>query len=185
MTTEKTDMRIRKTKRALYQALEDLLQKKSLSQITVTELAARAEINKGTFYLHYKDIFELYQDALERHLKEIVAQMDYLPLLFSDANEFSRRLVTFLLQNAIFCDDVFLKEANLPFNRVAFIHFYDALAEKTLECGKIPDTLENRQKLNFLFSGVGFLLRYYDGTDSDSIVHILSASIEALFPQMT
>ena len=52
MKKEKPDLRIRKTKRALYQALEDLLKKKSLNQITVTELSALAEINKGTFYLH-------------------------------------------------------------------------------------------------------------------------------------
>lgn len=182
MVKEKTDMRIRKTKRALYHALEELLQKKSLSQITVTELAAHAEINKGTFYLHYKDIFELYQDALERHLKEIVTQMDYLPLLFSDAYEFARRLVAFSLQNAIFCDDIFFTEENLPFNQAVFFYFCNALTEKALECGRIPDTLENRQKLNFLFSGAGTLLRYYDGTGTESIVGILSVSIHALFP---
>lgn len=182
MTKEKTDMRIRKTKRALYQALEELLKKKSLSQITVTELAAHAEINKGTFYLHYKDIFDLYQNALERHLTEIVAQMDYLPLLFSDADEFSRRLVAFSLQNAIFCDDVFFKEGNLPFNQAVFIYFCNALTERAMECGGVPNTLGNRQKLNFLFSGAGTLLRYYDETGTDSIIRILSTSIKALFP---
>lgn len=182
MKKEKTDLRIRKTKRALYQAMEKLLQKKSLNQITVTELAALAEINKGTFYLHYKDIFELYQDALERHLQEIVNQMDYMALLFTDADSFARELVNASLHKAFFQDDLFFTNENTPFNQSAFVYFCNALTEKALECGAVPDISENRRKLNFLFSGAGTLLRYYDGTGMDSIIQILSASIQALFP---
>ena len=59
------DLRVIKTKRAIMQAFNELLKEKSLDKITVTELAQRAEINKGTFYLHYTDLYALYQEALE------------------------------------------------------------------------------------------------------------------------
>ena len=55
----KKDLRVVKTERAIYRALIELLQKKELEKITVSELAELAEINKATFYLHYADIYSL------------------------------------------------------------------------------------------------------------------------------
>ena len=46
---KKTDLRVVKTKRAIYAALERLLHKKSIDKITVAELSREAMINKGTF----------------------------------------------------------------------------------------------------------------------------------------
>ena len=46
----KADRRIIKTKKAIYEALVELMQKKKLNSITVTELAAQADINRKTFY---------------------------------------------------------------------------------------------------------------------------------------
>lgn len=42
----KADRRILKTKKAIYEALVELMQKKKLNSITVTELAAQADINR-------------------------------------------------------------------------------------------------------------------------------------------
>ena len=69
---KKTDLRVIKTRRAINAALLDLLQKKSIDNITVTELSQKAEINKGTFYLHYADIYDLYQNALKEHFIKII-----------------------------------------------------------------------------------------------------------------
>ena len=45
----RTDLRVIKTKRAITGTLIELLRTKSIGKITVTELAQKAEINKGTF----------------------------------------------------------------------------------------------------------------------------------------
>ena len=49
------DRRIRYTKMFLKDSLLELLQKKPLSRITVTELCQMAEINRSTYYVYYKD----------------------------------------------------------------------------------------------------------------------------------
>ena len=41
-----------KTQRAIYDSLFELMQKKKLNSITVTELAAAANINRKTFYTY-------------------------------------------------------------------------------------------------------------------------------------
>ncbi|WP_177217971.1 TetR/AcrR family transcriptional regulator [Paenibacillus algorifonticola] len=37
------------------------METKKLPQITVTEICKQADINRGTFYLHYKDPYELFE----------------------------------------------------------------------------------------------------------------------------
>ena len=56
---KKEDRRVRRTKKLLTQALTELLQKKQINEITVKELTDLADMNRGTFYLYYKDIFDM------------------------------------------------------------------------------------------------------------------------------
>ena len=58
----KRDRRLVRTKKAIIAALIELLTEKDLSEITVTELTERAEINRKTFYLHYERIENIIAD---------------------------------------------------------------------------------------------------------------------------
>lgn len=51
------------TKRALEQSLKNLLLKKPLTKITVSDIAADCGINRMTFYYHFKDIYDLVEWA--------------------------------------------------------------------------------------------------------------------------
>ena len=59
MEEKPMDRRVRKTKRQLRLALMQLMSEKSVKDISVRELAAIADINRGTFYIHYKDVYDL------------------------------------------------------------------------------------------------------------------------------
>lgn len=59
MNKETLDRRVRKTRRQLRLALATLMQQKPVQKITVRELADMVDINRATFYLHYKDVFDL------------------------------------------------------------------------------------------------------------------------------
>lgn len=64
----KTDRRTLYTKMVIKDAILNLLEKKAYSTITVADICREAEINRGTFYLHYDNISgildELFDDAL-------------------------------------------------------------------------------------------------------------------------
>ncbi len=62
-----TDRRTRKTLAILRQSLTTLLREKSVKEITVKELTALADINRGTFYRHYRDIYDM-MEQLENEL---------------------------------------------------------------------------------------------------------------------
>lgn len=51
--------RVQTTKKLLRDALLSLLREKPLRSITVKELCARAKLNRGTFYAHYADVYDL------------------------------------------------------------------------------------------------------------------------------
>lgn len=53
------DRRIRKSKKALQEALIRLLSKKSIGEITIKELTDEADVHRGTFYHHYADAMDL------------------------------------------------------------------------------------------------------------------------------
>jgi len=53
------DRRVRKTRATLRQCLGQLMKEKKIQDISVKELAELADINRGTFYLHYRDVYDL------------------------------------------------------------------------------------------------------------------------------
>lgn len=66
------DLRIQRTKAAIKKAFLELRGKKSIEKITITELSARANINKATFYLHYSDIYELSDEIEDEMIDEMI-----------------------------------------------------------------------------------------------------------------
>lgn len=69
------DRRVVRTKTALTRALFELLGEKEFNKISVTELAQRADVDRKTFYLHYRSVEEIleefYEDAIERLQEEL------------------------------------------------------------------------------------------------------------------
>ena len=61
-----TDLRVIKTRQAIRIALISLLSEKELSDITISELSARAQVNRKTFYYHFEDIFSLLKWTLDQ-----------------------------------------------------------------------------------------------------------------------
>lgn len=59
MEKNKTDRRVRRTKALLLQGLIRLMGEKDIKDISVKELSDLADINRGTFYLHYSDIYDM------------------------------------------------------------------------------------------------------------------------------
>ena len=75
MEYDRRDLRVMKTKEAIESALFKLIDEQSEDDITVKKLAFTAKINRGTFYLHYKNIDELfntYYDNFESALQPLL-----------------------------------------------------------------------------------------------------------------
>ncbi len=65
------DRRIGKSKKAIIDALTQLMMEKDFDKITIHEIAEQANVNRGTVYLHYTDKFDLLNHCIETHLIEL------------------------------------------------------------------------------------------------------------------
>ncbi|KHL96889.1 hypothetical protein QW71_04505 [Paenibacillus sp. IHB B 3415] len=67
----KTDRRILRTREAINRAFLELFAEKELEQITINDIAERANVNRGTVYLHYTDKYDLLNRCIEDHLSKM------------------------------------------------------------------------------------------------------------------
>jgi len=130
------DRRIKKTKDLLKETLTELMEEKELRNISVRELTERANINRGTFYLHFQDIYDMidqFEDEIISSLLSIIEKnspisADYyiLPVLL--------QVVEYLYKDMRFCkallgkngDSNFLSKLKTPMMKQArssFPHF--------------------------------------------------------------
>ena len=59
MAKKENDLRVRVTNMLIRRAFMELLKQKPLQNISIKELCEKAEINRGTFYAHYTDVYDL------------------------------------------------------------------------------------------------------------------------------
>ena len=83
MAGVKGNRRILYTKKIIKESLIELLENKKIHQITVTDICKSANINRGTFYTHYKDAYDLLQsmeDDLFNQILESIEENDKINL---------------------------------------------------------------------------------------------------------
>ncbi|GMA34671.1 MULTISPECIES: TetR/AcrR family transcriptional regulator [Demequina] len=70
------DARIVKTRARLQEALFALARERGLDEVSVSDIAERAGVNRSTFYQHYSDKETLLADALDVVAREAGANLD-------------------------------------------------------------------------------------------------------------
>ena len=107
MKEKKEDRRVRRTQAALRQSLTALLSEKGLREITVKELTERADVNRGTFYTYYQDIYDMVQQLEDELFEEFEAVISAYPVATMHGGEdiyrILRDVLAFLRRNADFC----------------------------------------------------------------------------------
>lgn len=190
---QKSDLRVTKTRRLIKATFLELVQAKPVQKITVTELAKRAEISKGTFYLHYLDIYDLYNQMVEETVAKIAGSFDPYPDLFSAPESFVR---TFLFSQVeplglslSAGERTLLTEKNMQSCSRYPQYFLDAFKEHIYQVGVLARCEENDIKIGFLLTGMLSIVIQYrpltagDQKKMDFIVQFLPLIIRDTFPE--
>ena len=151
---KKEDRRVRRTKKLLTQALTELLQKKQVNEITVKELTDLADMNRGTFYMYYRDIF----DMLEKIEDELFQKLDVIAQTHEHGDPTQQvkpillDLFRFIEENQEMCR-VLLS----PNGDMNFLHrLYEAIRERGLEIWKDQMGSLGEQEFDYRYSFVIF-----------------------------
>lgn len=101
------DLRVKKTKSAIINSFLELRSKKPLERITVKELSDIAQINKATFYLHYKDIYDLSESLENELLDNVLDSIMHPNAVLSEPKIFIRELIDGFVANQTLIDIIF------------------------------------------------------------------------------
>lgn len=167
MKTEKKDLRFQKTEKAIRSTFFALLQEEKLSDITVAEISRRALLGRGTFYLHYRDIYDLLHTVEQEYVEELGRILDeYIP--FSEEDQIihmTDHIFDYIHKNK--------EQLKLLFNHISTRHFTDELIDREKEIYRpigFPDgNVKNLIKMTFLISGYAGVILDYEFHDSPHI----------------
>jgi AcrR family transcriptional regulator len=156
------DRRIKKTEQAIQAAFSNLLSEMSMESITVKRLCETANINKSTFYLHYKDIYDCadcLRDTILDEISKVFAPYDFAGII----NNFSVILENIM---AIFEKnrDLYMPFLKSPSLASSSCKMKQLLIEKILE--RVDDKNRNngvyRCTVSFVISGMINVLEQHD-----------------------
>jgi AcrR family transcriptional regulator len=74
MTDKTSDRRVRRTRRALQEALIQLILEKGYDSVTIEEITDRADLGRTTFYLHFKDKEALLLRAIDTICEDFIEE---------------------------------------------------------------------------------------------------------------
>lgn len=99
------DRRVRKTRKLLRQGLISLLMEKSIHEITIKELVELVDINRGTFYLHCRDLNDLLHQIEDEMMCELtnILEVNNVGELQRQNYPFFIELLKYIEDNADLC----------------------------------------------------------------------------------
>lgn len=123
----------RKTKQLIQAAFMQILETKSFDSITIGDITKQAQINRGTFYLHYLDKFDLLEQIEQQLFMDLGNHVDELQSRYSSTQTFEKEqeLLATTLFSFIEIHAPLLKIFLSNHGRAGFhLRFRDAFSEK-------------------------------------------------------
>jgi AcrR family transcriptional regulator len=120
MNVAKTDRRILRTKEAINSAFLELLSEKGFDRITVNDISERANINRGTVYLHYEDKYDLLNKFIDSHLEKMILSCTFKKFIqekveLPEAIAALKSLFTYVEENFFFFSSILTCQQNSLF----------------------------------------------------------------------
>lgn len=186
MNDMKVDGRVRRTKRLLKEGLTELISEKSIKKITVRELSDLVEINRGTFYLHYKDIYDLVEQIENELFEEFEAILLSYTVKDISTNAYSVfvDVCRFLENNRKICSALLGDNGDINFT----MKLRNLISEKCLnDFSQLTELKIYRDKYGYLYSyfesGAVGIIRYWlsDNTSERKSPEEIAKILEILF----
>lgn len=154
------------TKNLIRDKFIDMLNELPLDKITVKELAKRCEINRNTFYYHYKDIYEILSEIFQKELKKVIAE-------YNDTLSWEE---SFLLATEFALE-----------NKKAIYHVYNSIRREELEdyiynvAGNIMIRYVEKKSedINALEGDKNLIATFYQSALTEMVLRWIDAGMEA------
>ncbi|SHN26222.1 TetR/AcrR family transcriptional regulator [Gracilibacillus kekensis] len=154
------DKRIKKSKRAIEEALISLMAENDFIDITINSIAERADVNRGTIYLHYEDKFDLLEQCIEGKIQKLLNFC--LPEGSGSYPSKSSLLRTFnYLEEHSFTFHILLTNKGVPTFRKKILNVMKAGMKEQLELNGINQNINKEILIQFLPSATISVIEWW------------------------
>lgn len=152
------DRRVRKTEAQLVKGLTKLMKTKSIKEITVKELADEVDINRSTFYLHYKDIYDMVEkieNSLTQNLLTTLDELSKNRVTKSTIAEFLQDTYNIIYSNCDICAVLLSKNGDISFHNKISKIIYDK-THAIIKNAMVDSSTENEVTIatHYFISGI-------------------------------
>lgn len=97
MATSKrhVDRRIQRTRQMLQQAFVEVVREKGFAATSIQDITERANLNRGTFYLHFADKYMMVDTFIREHFRQL------LVTVFPPSSRWDKRTLRLLIQTIL------------------------------------------------------------------------------------
>lgn len=150
------DRRTIKTKRALRKAFLKLFKKKDINKITVSDITKLADLGRGTFYLYYKDVYDLLENIEKEVLEEIGDLFDKTLLSDSppDFLSFMEKTMEYINENKDVFDIILSAKGSVLFLEKLKSFFRKKELQERKHNHLSTDTEYDQYEVTYVISGV-------------------------------
>lgn len=131
MRNNKTDLRVIKTKKNLYESLLYLMKEKSFEEIKVSDICENAMVNRSTFYSHFDDKYDLL-DGLIKDLKDTLSLELAKNKNISNSKEYYLEMIKLFLDHVSEKKDIYASVMINNKNGISMDMVYTALNEDVI-----------------------------------------------------
>jgi len=176
MAKELTESRrTRYTRKAMQDALIDLMRERPLGSITIKALCEQADVNRSTFYAHYDSIEELLHDIEDETMAWVTTALDQL-LMQPDAagvEHVIEHICRYIADNRNHLQVLMSPTADLDFQQqlLGLIYSRRSVAEQMQPASSDP--AEAQMRMRFAVSGSIGLLQYCLAAPPETVAHII------------
>ena len=103
---KKESRRVRYTKQVLKESLLKLLEEKPINKVTVSAICETADINRSSFYLHYRDAYDLMEQVEQELFNEIDAALSDASIAMPNT-DMTLRIFEVIYENRELCGVLF------------------------------------------------------------------------------
>ncbi len=173
------DLRVVKTRRVIRNTLFEMMSEKPLSKITISEICARAEINRKTFYRHYRTVGDVITELENEILNEFSAIMRTGNKSVLDAGSAIRDISAVVEQRRDFFAGLMKLNPDLFSNGKIKAMLCRMISVSLKNVGALDDETTLRAAAEFTVSGVlSLYAAWFDGGCKDDLAFLTEVSVK-------
>jgi len=162
------DRRARRTAEQIKQTMLSFLERRPIHEISVSEICKVCQINRATFYDHYRDVFDLVQDLEKDVLVLLEGLMAQVSPEETPAQEVSRLFFAFLEENRRTLKLLLGSERSRVFSARLDGLIMPFFEQKIRQNYLVPAGMELQLRRAMRFAASGYYRFFMEAIESDS-----------------